>query len=322
MLAVRDLHAGYNDRIFLHAVDLDVERGEMLAVIGPNGCGKTTLLRVVTGVLTPERGSVAFDGVDIRDMNATAMARSVAVVAQGASLPERFSAFEVVLMGRSPHLRLLQSEGARDIEIVRAAMERTDSWRLRTRLVEELSGGERQRVIIARALAQEPDLLLLDEPTSHLDLAHQLDAFRLVLDLCREQRLAVVAVVHDLTLAAMFADRIAIMAGGRIVADGTPAAVIDASTIERVYGCPVRIIPHPTTARPIVVPEIDVPAINAAAHCHCLESLPLPASNRRNDPLSPSGRGVAEGRGEGHRPRPMPRLSCSCVRDEAAHVRF
>jgi iron complex transport system ATP-binding protein len=134
-------------------------------------------------------------------------------------------------------------------------MERADCWHLRARPVEQLSGGERQRVIIARALAQQPQLLLLDEPTSHLDIQHQVETFRLVIELCRQQSLAAVAVVHDLTLAATFADRIAMMSRGSIVATGAPAEVLDAPTIERVYGVAVRVMSHPATGRPVVVPE-------------------------------------------------------------------
>jgi iron complex transport system ATP-binding protein len=255
MLTVRDLYAGYDGQPVLRGVDLDATRGELLAIIGPNGCGKTTLLRVLSGVLAFERGGVAIDGIDVRGIRPAAMARRIAVVAQGAGLPERFSAFEVTLMGRTPHLGLLQSEGAHDIDVVRAAMQRADCWHLRSRPVEELSGGERQRVIIARALAQEPDLLLLDEPTSHLDIQHQVDTFRLTLELCREHQLAAVAVVHDLTLAAMFADRVALMADGAIVACGAPGEVLVPETIERVYGLAVRVLEHPATGRPIVVPD-------------------------------------------------------------------
>jgi iron complex transport system ATP-binding protein len=255
MLTVRGLYAGYDGQLVLRGVDLAATRGELLAIIGPNGCGKTTLLRVVSGVLAFERGDVAIDGVDVHGIRPAAMARRIAVVAQGAGLPERFSAFEVTLMGRTPHLGLLQSESKRDIDVVRAAMQRADCWHLRSRPVEELSGGERQRVIIARALAQEPDLLLLDEPTSHLDIQHQVDTFRLTLELCREHRLAAVAVVHDLTLAAMFADRVALMADGAIVACGVPGDVLVPEIIERVYGLAVRVLEHPATGRPIVVPD-------------------------------------------------------------------
>jgi iron complex transport system ATP-binding protein len=259
MLSVRSLHAGYGAIAVLRGIDVDVERGELCALVGPNGCGKTTLIRVISGIVPPQTGTVLLDGVDLRGANAAATARRVAVVAQGAALPERFTAFEVVLMGRTPHLRLLQSESRHDVDIVRAAMERADCWQLHARPVEELSGGERQRVIIARALAQEPELLLLDEPTSHLDIQHQVEAFRLVLELCREQDLAALAVVHDLTLAAMFADRIAMLSRGTITAAGTPQAVLQPHVIEQVYGTAVRVLAHPTSGRPIVVPDMNPP---------------------------------------------------------------
>ncbi len=254
-LAVRGLGAGYPSRDVLHDIDLDVARGELVALLGPNGCGKTTLLRAITGVLHVSQGSVAIGGVQAAALKPAEIARRVATVAQSATLPEGFTSFECVLLGRTPHLRLLQSEGPRDIAVVRAAMERTGCWDLRDRLATQLSGGERQRVVIARALAQEPDLLLLDEPTSHLDLQHQVEAFRLVLDLCRDQDLAALAVVHDVTLAATFADRIALMSGGRIVAAGPPARVLREDLLRRVYGIPVRILAHPVTGRPIAVPE-------------------------------------------------------------------
>lgn len=255
MLTVRGLVVSYPSATVLHHVDLDARRGELVAVIGPNGCGKTTLLRAVSGVLASDAGTILLDGADATKMSALSLARRIAVVAQGASLPEGFSAFEVALMGRTPHLGLIQSESRHDIAVVRAAMERADCWQLRERRVEELSGGERQRVVIARALAQEPDLVLLDEPTSHLDIQHQVATFDLLVELCRNHQLAVVAVVHDLTLAGMFADRVTLMSEGRVVAEGTASDVLDAVLVERVYGLRVRIIAHPTTGRPIVIPE-------------------------------------------------------------------
>src|SRR2546421_984497 len=260
MLEIQRLSAGYGAHAVLHGIDLRAERGELLALIGPNGCGKTTLLRAISGVLEFHTGSIVLDGDDVPIISPAALARRIAVVAQGAPLPERFTAFELALMGRTPHMRLLQSESRRDVETVRGAMVRTDCWQLRERYVEELSGGERQRVVIARALTQEPQLLLLDEPTSHLDIQHQVTTFRLMLELCREERIGVIAVVHDLTLAAMFADRIALMSEGRVVADGMPQDVMRPALLERVYGMRLRVFEHPVSGRPIVVPEAE-PAI-------------------------------------------------------------
>ena len=261
MLDVRALSAGYGERAVLDGIDLRVDRGELLAVVGPNGCVKTTLLRVVSGVLPLASGDIALGGTSLHDIRPEAIARRVAVVPQAALLPPRFRAFDVVMMGRTPHLRLLQWESRRDAAIVRAAMDRSGCWELRDRMVDELSGGERQRVILARALAQEPELLLLDEPTSHLDLQHQVETFALVRELCAERGLAAVAVVHDLTLAAMFADRVALVRRGRNVATGSPAGVLTAERISEVYGVAVRVMAHPVSGRPIVVPE---PAVAAA----------------------------------------------------------
>jgi iron complex transport system ATP-binding protein len=255
MLSLRGVCAGYDDGDVLRGVDLDVAPGELVALAGPNGCGKTTLLRVITGIRRPASGAITVGQRDAASLAPAAIARSIAVVPQGASLPDRFSALAVVLMGRTPHLGMLRGESEADLDLVRAAMERTDCWRLRARYVDELSAGERQRVLIARALAQQPRVMLLDEPTSNLDLMHQVDAFLLLRELCRDDGIAVLAVVHDLTLAAGFADRIAVMHGGVIVADGAPVDVLRPALIERVFGTPVRVIAHPTTGRPVVVPD-------------------------------------------------------------------
>ena len=265
MLEISDLHAGYGEHAVLRGIDLRVDAGEVVALLGPNGCGKTTLLRIASGVHAASRGSVLLEERDVRAMPPAAVARRVAVVAQSAPLPEGFTSFEVALMGRTPHLRLLQSEGARDVSIVRAAMERTGCWELRRRYVQELSGGERQRVVIARALAQQPSLLLLDEPTSHLDIQHQVETFRLMLSLCRAQGIAVLAVLHDLTLAGAFADRLYLMDRGRIAAEGAPNDVLRADAIRRVYGIDVQVLPHPQTGRPVVVPDIQREAIATEA---------------------------------------------------------
>ena len=254
MLRVRDLWAGYPERAVLRGVDLTVEAGEVVALIGPNGCGKTTLMRAVTGVIRPERGEVWLAGEDVRSLSTRERARRVAVVPQAAPLPAGFSALEQVLLGRTPYIGLLASEGSDDLAATRRAMLATDCWSLAERPVEELSGGERQRVVLARALAQEPRVLLLDEPTSHLDLGHQVRTLQLAADLGRRLGLAVLAAMHDLTLASLFADRIAFMEEGRIGLVGTPEEVLRPEVIERVYGLPVTVLRHPTSGRPVVLP--------------------------------------------------------------------
>jgi iron complex transport system ATP-binding protein len=189
-------------------------------------------------------------------MSQVEVARRVAVVPQEPLLPEAFSALDCVLMGRTPHLRLLENEGLRDYEAARAAMERTDTSDLAGRPVGELSGGERQRVVVARALAQEAPVLLLDEPTAHLDIGHQASVLRLMRSLCREEGKAVLAVVHDLTLAAAFCDRLVLMRGGAVVAAGEPLEILRAEVLSEVYGTEVEVFAHPRTRRPVVAPRV------------------------------------------------------------------
>jgi ABC-type cobalamin/Fe3+-siderophores transport system ATPase subunit len=255
MLSARDVWAGYDGRAVLRGLDLDVRAGEVVALIGPNGCGKTTLVRAISGVIRAERGDVTLDGEDLRALATRERAKRIAVVPQGAQLPPGFTAFEQVLFGRSPYISLLGSESADDIDVAREAMDATDCWSLRARPAEELSGGERQRVLIARALAQQPRALLLDEPTSHLDLAHQVLALDLAGKLGRERRLAVLMAVHDLTQASLFADRIAVMEEGKIAVEGSPDEVLRPEVIERAYGLRVSVIAHPESARPVVLPR-------------------------------------------------------------------
>ena len=264
MLSVRGLWAGYSGRSVLRGVDLEVARGEVVALVGPNGCGKTTLMRAITNVIRPERGEVLLAGEASQALSMRERARRVAVVPQAATLPTGFSVLEQVLLGRTPYIGLIASEGPDDLSAARRAMIATDCWSLADRPAEELSGGERQRVVLARALAQAPRILLLDEPTAHLDLGHQVRTFQLVARLGRELGLAVLAAMHDLTFASLFADRIALMQDGRIALDGSPEAVLRPEVIERVYGSPVIVMPHPTMGRPVVLPDIPLQEDRAA----------------------------------------------------------
>jgi iron complex transport system ATP-binding protein len=188
-------------------------------------------------------------------MRSSELAKLMAVVPQDPALPPAFSALELVLMGRTPHLRLLQNEGPADIAAARRAMQATDTWELADRLLGELSGGERQRVVVARALAQETPVLLLDEPTTHLDIGHQASVLALVRRAAVQDGKAVLAVVHDLTLAAQYCDRLVILNGGCVVACGTPPQVLTADLLREVYGASVSVFPHPDTGRPVVAPS-------------------------------------------------------------------
>lgn len=255
---VKGLTAGYGrpgqSRPALQGIGLELRAGEMVAVVGPNGSGKTTLVRCIAGVLRPWSGEVRVCGADVTALPQREVARRVAVVPQDPSLPDGFAALETVLMGRTPYLGLLQNEGPADLEAARRAMLATGVWDLAARPLGSLSGGERRRVVLARALAQDTPVLLLDEPTAHLDIGHQAAVLRLVRALCRSQSKAALAVVHDLTLAGQFADRLVLMDRGRVVAEGSAEDVLRPSVLGAVYGTRVRVLRHPDTGRPVVAP--------------------------------------------------------------------
>ncbi len=253
--------SGGREIVALSALDLALRPGELLGLVGPNGSGKTTLIRVLTGVVRPSAGRVRLSGRDVAAIRQAEIARLAAVVPQDPVLPPTFNSLDCVLMGRTPHLRMLQQEGPHDLEIARRAMLATETWGFADRPVGELSGGERQRVIVARALAQETPVLLLDEPTAHLDIGHQGAVLGLMRGFARRDGSdgsagkAVLAVVHDLTLAAHYCDRLVVLKAGRVCAEGVPADVLRPELLRDVYGVPVTVIPHPETGRPVVAPS-------------------------------------------------------------------
>lgn len=242
----------YGETWALKDVTLEVRRGELLGVLGPNGSGKSTLLRLMDGLLSPDEGRVWFRGRPLEGLPRAEVARRVAMVSQESHFQFSFSVMEVVLMGRFPHMRRLQFEGAEDLAAARKALEATNALDLSDREIHAVSGGERQRVLIARALAQEPEVLLLDEPTSFLDLRHKREIFRLMASLAQDAGLGVVVVSHDIDLASQYCGRVLVLREGRVVESGPPEAVITAGTIGRVFDCPVRVDGHPDTGRPRV----------------------------------------------------------------------
>jgi iron complex transport system ATP-binding protein len=232
---------GGGRRPVLRGLDLALPAGDLVALLGTNGSGKTTLLRLISGAIVPDVGEVSFDGRPVKEWRRDALARRVAVLPQQLDLPDGFRAAELVEMGRAPHARRLFGSTADDERAVERALADADALELAARYPYELSGGERQRVLVAMALAQEPELLLLDEPTLHLDLAHQVSLLAAIRRLRRLRGLTVVAVLHDLNLAAAFAPRLVVLADGVVAADGAPEEVLTMNLVERVFGVSVDV---------------------------------------------------------------------------------
>ena len=249
-LHVHGITLGYGSRVVLRNIDLKVKRGEMVGIIGPNGCGKSTLIRGITRLIAPRSGQIFINGCSIAKMSRGDLARTVAVVPQHPILPELFTAFEVVLMGRTPHLSRFGYEGRKDITIARRAMEITQTISFAKRRVGELSGGERQRLTIARALAQEPDIILFDEPTAHLDINYQIETLGFIRELCLKQGLAAIAATHDLNLASQYCQWLVMLGKEKIYCQGTPHQVINSENIKEVYGANVYVYPHPVNNLP------------------------------------------------------------------------
>ncbi len=254
-LEVQNLDLAYGRNTVVSGLTFRVMPGEMVGLIGPNGCGKSTIIKALSRVISPASGKIFLDGKDIAQISRGDLARLLGVVPQMPLLPNAFTAFEIVLMGRNPHLGLLQYEGERDMAITWRAMEKTATHSLAERRIDELSGGEIQRLVIARVLAQEPKSILLDEPTSNLDISYQVEILDLIKNLCRENSLAVVIALHDLNLAAQYCDRLILINKGRVHAQGTPGEVITARNIEEVYGAEHCVYAHPANGLPVVLLE-------------------------------------------------------------------
>jgi len=253
-LEIEALRFAYDGPSVLDGVNLRIQRGELVGVIGPNGCGKTTLLRLISGTLEPGAGAIRLFGQHLDDLPRRRRAGLVSVVPQEARVVFDFTVREIVLMGRAPHLGLLGIEGEEDRHIAEEALRATDMAQLGDARLAELSGGEKQRVLLARALAQEAPLMLLDEPTAFLDIRHRLDLYRLVDRLRAERSLTVVLVSHDIHLAARFCPRLVMLHQGKVAADGPPAEVITQENLRRVYNADVRILTDPVSGAPLVVP--------------------------------------------------------------------
>ena len=254
MLKIENLSVNYGVRRILHNISLDVQSGEVLALIGPNGAGKSTLIRAVSGVI-PYSGHVRTNGDNFASLSTLQRARFIATVPQAVSLPTAYTVWETVLFGRTPYLGFLGQPSQKDEDIGRQSLGRVSALPFAERRVGELSGGEQQRVLLARALCQSTPILLLDEPTAHLDLQYQVGLLELVHELAHKDNLAVLIALHDLNLAAHYADRIALMVAGQIKAEGKPAQVLRPELIEEAYCLPVQVVKHPFLDIPLVLPD-------------------------------------------------------------------
>jgi iron complex transport system ATP-binding protein len=253
ILKAIDLRFGYRpDQTVLAGVDFQAHRGTFTSILGPNGSGKTTLLRCLLGELPLAAGQVLLENEPLASLSPTALAKTLAYVPQFPQSAFTFTARQIAMMGRFAHQGVLGIPSEEDQKIVQLAMEMTDSAAFADRALGELSGGEAQRVMIARALAQQPGVLLLDEPTSHLDIRHQMTIYRMMQRLAHDWNIAVVCVSHDLNLASRFADELLVMKGGQVLASGPPERVINVDILSKAYDVEIELISQPGSALPIV----------------------------------------------------------------------
>jgi iron complex transport system ATP-binding protein len=253
-LAVEGVTLGYGDRTVVHSLDLDVPPGQITGIVGANACGKSTLLRAMARLLSPRGGQVLLDGRDLHRLPTKQVARTLGLLPQSPIAPEGIVVADLVSRGRHPHQGMLARWSAEDDDAVAEALELTGIADLADRPVDELSGGQRQRAWIAMSLAQQTDVLLLDEPTTFLDVCHQVEVLDLLTDLNRQRGTTIVMVLHDLNLAARYADRLVAVREGQVHAAGEPEAVLTAEVVQEVFGMDSRVILDPVSAKPLVLP--------------------------------------------------------------------
>ncbi len=252
-LALSSVSFDYQDKNILFDISFELSTNEILGVIGPNGAGKSTIIKLLSKILSPSKGSVLLNNIDIKKLSRKDLAKKIAVLPQSYVMPEAFSVFELVMMGRTPHLGLWQQETIEDIQLVEDAMQQTGIWEMRERMAAELSGGERQRLLIARALVQEATYLLLDEPTNHLDIKHQLQSLRFLKEKLSSE-LGILVVIHDLNMAAQLCDRILLLHEGKVATIGTPKDVLTKENIKSYFETEAQILSN--DGHPVIVPTL------------------------------------------------------------------
>jgi len=253
-LKIEDIESGYIDNLVVKGVSFSVKKAEFIGIIGPNGGGKTTLLKTLSHIIKPSKGSVFLEEENIHSLSAFSLAKKLAMVGQGLVSIFSFTVEEIVLMGRSPYIGFLGHERKEDIKKVNHALKRTGLIALKERPIDELSAGERQRVLIARALAQEPKLLLLDEPTAHLDIGYQIDILDLVKSLQKDSGLTILCVLHDLNLASQYCDKLLLLDKGRITGFDTPKNILKYDILEKTFNATCIVDENLLAGKPVVIP--------------------------------------------------------------------
>lgn len=255
-ISINNLDCSLGNIDILKNITMNIEKSKFTCIIGPNGCGKSTLIKNILKVLEAERNAIFVLNKDITHYKYKDLSKKIASVPQSTTIDFDFSVMDIVLMGRLPHLNRFQVEGKEDFRIVEEAMRMTDIWYLRDRSINTLSGGERQRVLIARALAQKSDILVLDEPISNLDIQHQIKLLNITKELSMKSNITVITVLHDLNFSLQYSDHIVLMKEGRIIDEGLPEEVITHDNIRYVYGIDIHIMDNPITGRPHIIPIV------------------------------------------------------------------
>lgn len=253
MIEINNLSFSFEQEV-LRDININIERGKFYTILGPNGSGKTTLLRVLSKSLNIDKGEIFIDEKELTQIKPKVLAKAMAVVSQSTEIEFDFSVQGIVLMGRTPHISRFCSESEKDIEIAMNAMKMTNTWNLRNKSINALSGGERQRVVVARAIAQETGIILLDEPISHLDIHHQIEIMNQLKQLNQNKNITIIAVLHDLNIAAAYGDHMILMHDKVVYKDGTPEEVLTKEIIKKVYGLEVYITKNPKTGNTFIMP--------------------------------------------------------------------